>query len=64
MPPASAPGGPSCERTADPTRTGRPDGIVAGGPPGSAYEAIPVEGGYRITARFSNVGDLKMHAPV
>jgi len=25
---------------------GRPDGIVAWGPPGSPYEATPVEGGY------------------
>src|SRR5262249_59938549 len=31
---------------------GRPDGIVAWGPPGSPYEATPVEGGYRITGRW------------
>jgi alkylation response protein AidB-like acyl-CoA dehydrogenase len=31
---------------------GRPDGIVAWGPPGSPYEAIPVEGGYRITGKW------------
>ena len=30
---------------------GRPDGIVAWGPPGS-YEATPVEGGYRITGKW------------
>ena len=31
---------------------GRPDGIVAWGPPGSPYEATPVEGGYRITGKW------------
>ena len=31
---------------------GRPDGIVAWGPPGSSYEATPVEGGYRITGKW------------
>ena len=31
---------------------GRPDGVVAWGPPGSPYEATPVEGGYRITGRW------------
>jgi alkylation response protein AidB-like acyl-CoA dehydrogenase len=30
---------------------GRPDGILAWGPPGS-YEATPVEGGYRITGKW------------
>src|SRR5258708_19982118 len=30
---------------------GKPDGIVAWGPPGSPYEATPVEGGYRITGK-------------
>ena len=30
----------------------RPDGIVAWGPPGSPYEATPVEGGYRITGKW------------
>ena len=30
---------------------GRPDGIVAWGPPGSPYEATPVDGGYRITGK-------------
>ena len=31
---------------------GRPDGILAWGPPGSQYEAIPVEGGFRVTGRW------------
>jgi len=31
---------------------GRPDGIVAWGPPGSSYEAIPVDGGYRLTGKW------------
>ena len=31
---------------------GRPDGIVAWGPPGSPYEATPAEGGYRITGKW------------
>ncbi len=31
---------------------GRPDGIVAWGPPGSPYEATPVDGGYRITGKW------------
>ncbi len=31
---------------------GRPDGIVAWGPPGSPYEATPVEGGFRITGKW------------
>lgn len=31
---------------------GRPDGILAWGPPGSSYEATPVEGGYRITGKW------------
>lgn len=31
---------------------GRPNGIVAWGPPGSPYEATPVEGGYRITGKW------------
>ncbi len=31
---------------------GRPDGIVAWGPPGSPYEAEPVEGGYRISGKW------------
>ena len=31
---------------------GKPDGIVAWGPPGSPYEATPVEGGYRITGKW------------
>ena len=31
---------------------GQPDGIVAWGPPGSPYEATPVEGGYRITGKW------------
>jgi indole-3-acetate monooxygenase len=31
---------------------GRPDGIVAGGPTGSPYEATPVDGGYRITGKW------------
>src|ERR1700676_3392034 len=31
---------------------GRPDGIVAWGPPGSSYEATPVEGGYRIIGKW------------
>ena len=31
---------------------GSPDGIVAWGPPGSPYEATPVEGGYRITGKW------------
>src|SRR5262245_63715789 len=31
---------------------GRPDGIVAWGPPGSPYGATPVEGGYRITGKW------------
>jgi alkylation response protein AidB-like acyl-CoA dehydrogenase len=31
---------------------GRPDGIVAWGPPGSPYEATPVEGGYRISGKW------------
>jgi indole-3-acetate monooxygenase len=31
---------------------GTPDGIVAWGPPGSPYEATPVEGGYRITGKW------------
>jgi alkylation response protein AidB-like acyl-CoA dehydrogenase len=29
-----------------------PDGIVAWGPPGSPYEATPVDGGYRITGKW------------
>jgi alkylation response protein AidB-like acyl-CoA dehydrogenase len=31
---------------------GRPDGIVAWGPPGSPYEATPADGGYRITGKW------------
>jgi alkylation response protein AidB-like acyl-CoA dehydrogenase len=31
---------------------GAPDRIVAWGPPGSPYEATPVEGGYRITGKW------------
>ncbi|MGH8514826.1 MAG: acyl-CoA dehydrogenase family protein, partial [Gammaproteobacteria bacterium] len=31
---------------------GRPDGIVAWGPPGSPYEATPAEGGYRISGKW------------
>ena len=31
---------------------GGPDGIVAWGPPGSPYEATPVDGGYRITGKW------------
>jgi len=31
---------------------GSPDGIVAWGPPGSPYEATPVDGGYRITGKW------------
>lgn len=31
---------------------GRPDGILAWGPPGSSYEATPVAGGYRITGKW------------
>ena len=31
---------------------GRPSGILAWGPPGSSYEATPVEGGYRITGKW------------
>src|SRR5262249_1257244 len=31
---------------------GKPDGILAWGPPGSAYEATPVEGGYRLTGKW------------
>jgi alkylation response protein AidB-like acyl-CoA dehydrogenase len=31
---------------------GRPDGIVAWGPPGSSYEAVPVQGGYRVTGKW------------
>lgn len=31
---------------------GNPDGIVAWGPPGSPYEATPVDGGYRITGKW------------
>jgi alkylation response protein AidB-like acyl-CoA dehydrogenase len=31
---------------------GRPDSIVAWGPPGSPYEATPVDGGYRITGKW------------
>jgi len=31
---------------------GKPDGIVAWGPPGSPYEATPVEGGYRISGNW------------
>src|SRR5207253_2447821 len=31
---------------------GTPDGIVAWGPPGSPYEATPVDGGYRITGKW------------
>lgn len=31
---------------------GRPDGIVAWGPPGSPYEAEPVKGGYRISGTW------------
>jgi alkylation response protein AidB-like acyl-CoA dehydrogenase len=31
---------------------GKPDGIVAWGPPGSPYEATPVDGGYRITGKW------------
>jgi alkylation response protein AidB-like acyl-CoA dehydrogenase len=31
---------------------GRPDGILAWGPPGPSYEATPVEGGYRITGKW------------
>jgi alkylation response protein AidB-like acyl-CoA dehydrogenase len=31
---------------------GRPSGILAWGPPGSAYEATPVDGGYRITGKW------------
>lgn len=31
---------------------GRPDGILAWGPPGSQYEATPAKGGYRITGRW------------
>jgi alkylation response protein AidB-like acyl-CoA dehydrogenase len=31
---------------------GSPDGIVAWGPPGSPYEATPVEGGYRLTGKW------------
>ena len=31
---------------------GRPGGILAWGPPGSSYEATPVEGGYRITGKW------------
>jgi alkylation response protein AidB-like acyl-CoA dehydrogenase len=31
---------------------GRPDGIVAWGPPGSPYEATPVDGGFRITGKW------------
>ena len=31
---------------------GWPGGIVAWGPPGSPYEATPVEGGYRITGKW------------
>src|SRR4029077_19340419 len=45
---------PSCDR--DPHIAheifGGPDGIVAWGPPGSPYEATPVEGGYRITGKW------------
>ena len=31
---------------------GRADGILAWGPPGSPYEATPVDGGYRITGKW------------
>ena len=31
---------------------GKPNGIVAWGPPGSPYEAVRVEGGYRVTGRW------------
>ncbi len=31
---------------------GKPDGIVAWGPPGSPYEAAPVDGGFRITGKW------------
>jgi indole-3-acetate monooxygenase len=31
---------------------GRAEGIVAWGPPGSPYEATPVDGGYRITGKW------------
>lgn len=31
---------------------GGPSGILAWGPPGSSYEATPVEGGYRITGKW------------
>jgi indole-3-acetate monooxygenase len=31
---------------------GKPGGIVAWGPPGSPYEATPVEGGYRISGKW------------
>jgi indole-3-acetate monooxygenase len=31
---------------------GRPGGILAWGPPGSSYEATPVEGGYRISGKW------------
>jgi alkylation response protein AidB-like acyl-CoA dehydrogenase len=30
----------------------KPDGIVAWGPPGSRYQATPVQGGYRITGKW------------